>query len=101
MRFKCEVEEKQGAKETLRQNLRSFQLLGCGSRQWGGVAQESVPFYSALAPVNLARNTQIYLFTLMIASHNGKISKGQNTSFTLASVSVGRLWEFRSPCFAL
>jgi hypothetical protein len=98
MRFKCEVEEKHGAKETLRQNLR---ILGCRSRHWGGVAQESVPFYSALAPVNLARNTQIYLFTLMIASHNGKISKGQNTSFTLASVSVGRLWEFRSLCFAL
>jgi hypothetical protein len=37
---------------------------------------------------------QIYLFTLMIASHNGKTSKGQNTSFTLASVSVGRPWEF-------
>jgi hypothetical protein len=101
MRSKCEVEEKQGAKETLRQNLRSFELLGCGSWQWGGVAQESVPFYSALVPVNLACNTQIYLFTPMIASHNGKISKGQNTSFPMASVSVGRPWEFRSPFFAL
>jgi hypothetical protein len=30
----------------------------------------------------------------MIASHNSKISKGLNASFTLVSVSVGRLWEF-------
>jgi hypothetical protein len=44
---------------------------------------------------------QIYLFTLMIASHNGKTSKGQNASFTRASVSVGRPWEFRSLFFAL
>jgi hypothetical protein len=77
--------------------FRVFKLRGCRSRQWSGVAQESVPFYSALAPVNHARNMQIYLFTLMIASHNGKTSKGQNVSFTLASVSVGRPWEFRSP----
>jgi hypothetical protein len=90
-----------GAKETLRQNLRSFELLVCGSRQWGGVAQESVPFYSVLAPVILARNTQIYLFTPMIASHNGKISKGQNASFTLSSISVGCPWEFRRPFFTL
>jgi hypothetical protein len=33
----------------------------------------------------------------MITSHNGKVSKGQNTSFTRVRVSVGRSWEFRSP----
>jgi hypothetical protein len=44
---------------------------------------------------------QIYIFTLIIASHNGKISKGQVASFTRAGVSVGRPWEFRSPFFAL
>jgi hypothetical protein len=112
----AKYKKNRGAKETLRQNLQSFELLGCGSQQWGGVAQESVPFYSALAPINPARDTQIYLITLMIASHNCKISKGQNASFTLASVSAGRLWdqhrpkasvsvgrpwEFRSPFFAL
>jgi hypothetical protein len=43
MQSKCEVGEKQGAKEILRQNLRSFKLRGCGSRQWGGVAQEFSP----------------------------------------------------------
>jgi hypothetical protein len=59
------------------------------------------PFYSASAPDNLAGSRQIYLFTLTITSHNGKVSKGQNTSFTRIRVSVGRLWEFRSPFFAL
>jgi hypothetical protein len=43
----------------------------------------------------------MYLFTPTTTSHNGKISKGQNASFTLASVSVGRSWEFCGPFFAL
>jgi hypothetical protein len=59
------------------------------------------PFYSALAPDNLAGSRQIYLFTLTITSHNGKVFKGQNTSFTRIRVSVDRLWEFRSPFFTL
>jgi hypothetical protein len=42
---------------------------------------------------------QIYLFTPTITSHNGKVSKGQNASFTRIHVSVGRPWEFRSPFF--
>jgi hypothetical protein len=40
---------------------------------------------------------QIYLFTPTITSHNGKVSKGKNTSFTRIRVSVGYPWEFRSP----
>jgi hypothetical protein len=35
------------------------------------------PFYSALAPDNLADSTQIYLFTPTITLHNGKFSKGR------------------------
>jgi hypothetical protein len=35
----------------------------------------------------------------MIASHNGKTSKGQNASFTLASVSVGRPVGVPKPVF--
>jgi hypothetical protein len=66
-----------------------------------GQPKNQSPFYSALAPDNLARGMQIYLFTPTITSHNGKVSKGQNTSFTRIRVSVGRLWEFRSPFFAL
>jgi hypothetical protein len=59
------------------------------------------PFYSASAPDNRAGNRQIYLFTPTTTSHNGKVSKGQNASFTRIRVSVGRPWEFRSPFFAL
>jgi hypothetical protein len=58
-------------------------------------------FYSASTPDNRASNEQIYLCTPMTTSHNGKISKGQHTSFTRIRVSVGRPWEFRSPFFAL
>jgi hypothetical protein len=59
------------------------------------------PFYSASAPDNHADNSQNYLFTPTTTSHNGKVSKGQNTSFTRIRASVGRPWEFRSPFFAL
>jgi hypothetical protein len=59
------------------------------------------PFYSASAPDNCAGNRQIYLLTPTTTSHNGKVSKGQNTSFTRIRASVGRPWEFRSPFFAL
>jgi hypothetical protein len=44
---------------------------------------------------------QIYLFTPTITSHNGKVSKGQNASFTQIRVSLGRPWEFRNPFSAL
>jgi hypothetical protein len=44
---------------------------------------------------------QIYLFTPTITSHNGKVSKEQNASFTQIRVSLGRPWEFRSPFSAL
>jgi hypothetical protein len=59
------------------------------------------PFYSASALDNRAGNCQIYLFTPRTTSHNGKVSKGQNTSFTRIRASVGRPWEFRCPFFAL
>jgi hypothetical protein len=52
------------------------------------------PFYSASTPDNCAGNCQIYLFTPTTTSHNGKVSKGQNTSFTRIRASVGRPWEF-------
>jgi hypothetical protein len=98
MRSKCEVEEKQGGEGILTaepSELSSFVAVDHGS----GVGQpkSQSPFYSALAPDNLAGSTQIYLFTPTITSHNGKVSKGQNTSFTRMCVSVGRPWEFRSP----
>jgi hypothetical protein len=59
------------------------------------------PFYSASAPDNRTSNRRIYIFNPMTTSHNGKISKGQLTSFARIRVSVGRPWEFRSPFFAL
>jgi hypothetical protein len=59
-----------------------------------GQPKSQSPFYSALAPDNLAGSMQIYLFTPMITSHNGKVSNGLNTSFTRIHVSVGRPWEF-------
>jgi hypothetical protein len=83
MRSKGEVETKQGGEENLTtepSKFSSFTAVGLGRRR--GVSQESVRFYSALASVNPARIMQIYLFTLIIASHNGKTSKGQVASFT-------------------
>jgi hypothetical protein len=87
-----------GAKETLRQCLRSFHVSWL---QVTAVGWVSPPFYSASAPDNRVGNRQIYLFTPTTTSHNGKVSKGQNTSFTRIRASVGRPWEFRSPFFAL
>jgi hypothetical protein len=103
MRSKCEVEEKQwgGAKKILRQSLRSFHVVAVDHGRGVGQPKSQSPFYSALVPDNLAGSMQIYLFTPTITSHNGKVSKGQNTSFTRIRVSVGRSWEFRSPFFAL
>jgi hypothetical protein len=40
---------------------------------------------------NRAGDDRIYRFTPMTTSHNGKILKGQRTSFTRIRVSVGRL----------
>jgi hypothetical protein len=69
-------------------------LVAAGHGRGVGQPKGQSPFYSASAPDNLASNRQIYLFTLSIASHNGKVSKGQNTSFTRIRVRVGRPWEF-------
>jgi hypothetical protein len=102
MRSKCEVEEKQWGEENLTaepSELSRFVAVDHG--RGVGSPRVSPPFYSALAPDNITGGMQIYLFTLTITSHNGKVSKGQNTSFTRIRVSVGRPWEFRSPFFAL
>jgi hypothetical protein len=102
MRSKGEVEGKQGGEGNLTAEPSEFSSFAAVDHDRGRVvSEESVPFYSALAPVNPARTMQMYLFTLIIASHNGKTSKGQVASFTRAGVSVGRPWEFRSPFFAL
>jgi hypothetical protein len=102
MRSKGEVEENKGGEENLTaepSELSRFMAIDHDS----GVGQpkSQSPFYSALAPDNLAGSMQIYLFTPTITSHNGKVSKGQNTSFNWIRVSVGRPWEFRSPFFTL
>jgi hypothetical protein len=102
MRSKCEVEEKQEGEGNLTAKPSEFRVscLRVTAVEWGNPSVNPL-FYRAQAPVNLASSMQIYLFTPTITSHNGKISKGQSTSFTLASVSVGRPWEFRSPFFFL
>jgi hypothetical protein len=102
MRSKCEVEEKQGGEKNLTpEPLELSRFVAVDHGRGVGQPKSQSPFYSALAPDNLAGSMQIYLFTLTITSHNGKGSKGQSTSFTRIRVSVGRPWDFRSPFFTV
>jgi hypothetical protein len=102
MQSKCEVEEKQWGEENLTAEPSELSRFVAVDHGHGvGQPKSQSPFYSALAPDNLAGSMQIYLFTLTITSHNGKGSKGQSTSFTRIRVSVGRPWDFRSPFFTV
>jgi hypothetical protein len=102
MRSKCEVEEKKGGEENLTAEPSEFSSFVAVDHGRGvGQPKSQSPFNSALVPDNLAGSMQIYIFTPTIISHNSKVSKGQNTSFTRIRVSVGRPWEFRSLFFAL
>jgi hypothetical protein len=69
-------------------------LVAAGHGRGVGQPKGQSPFYSASVPDNRAGNRKIYLFTPTTTSHNGKVSKGQNTSFTRIRASVGRPWEF-------
>jgi hypothetical protein len=102
MQSKSEVETKAAVAEgnLTTVSSRALARLGSRTRPRCAAAQGSVPFLQYISADNRAGNEKIYLFTPTTTSHNGKISKGQHTSFTRIRVSVGRPWEFRSPFLA-